>query len=162
MGVFWPWFLHIAYASALYALGRQAVTARVADVLWCGWAVCLLFDAAGSGDLSIPFRALIDFAMGVWLLTRVRGRPARWAGLSFIATMMVTVLVWALGATPARQIDVLDGLAFAQIGVIVWGAWGDGWRAWLIVPVAMLADILIALAFPALAARRKRKGKDDG
>lgn len=126
MSLFAAWALHLAYASALYALGRQGRTARVADVLWCGWGACLLFDAAGSGDLSIPFRALIDFVMGAVLLRFVRGRVGLWAGLSMIVTMMVTALAWAQSMASAGQLVLLDVLAFGQLAAIVWGAWGDG------------------------------------
>lgn len=84
------------------------------------------YGAAGSGDLSIPFRALVDFCMGVVLLRFMQGRAARWTGLSFIATMMLTGLAWSLGLSAVGQIGVLDALAFAQLGVIILGAWGDG------------------------------------
>lgn len=131
MSLFAAWSLHLAYASALYALGRQGRTARAADVLWCGWGACLLFDAAGSGDLSIPFRALIDFVMGAVLLRFVRGRVGLWAGLSMIVTMMVTALAWAQSMASAGQLVLLDVLAFGQLAAIIWGAWGDGISGWL-------------------------------
>lgn len=162
MSPFTAWALHIAYAAALYTLGRQRQTARVADVLFAGWAASLLFDAAGGGPLSLLFRAMIDMTMGLILLTQVPGRAARWAGLAFIPILFAGGLGWAEALSPDQERWLLAACAFGQLAAIIWGAWGDGWaRSWIMVPIGFAIDLLIGLAFPAWRARRKKGEKND-
>lgn len=142
MSPFAAWALHIAYAAALYTLGRQRETARVADVLFAGWAASLLFDAAGGGPLSLLFRAMIDVTMAMILLTQVPGRGARWAGLAFIPILFADGLGWAEALEPDQERWLLAVCAFGQIAAIIGGVWGDGLARWLGAQLDRGADLL--------------------
>lgn len=112
---------------ALLAIARRGQGSPVSDALMWNWLIATAGVMLNGGQLFIPLFIVNDAVTALYLGLSVQTKIARNAAFFFIPMTLLNAVAYAqYGALQGWQRDVLSGLSFAQILVVMWGVWGGG------------------------------------
>jgi hypothetical protein len=117
----------LAYLVLLFALCHDGKARPVATVLALNWLICTLLQTANGNFAPLPSFIIVDFLSGVMLAGVIGGKLAGRTAILFLPMIGISVIGYMRGGNdPSWRGSVADVLAWLQLGIVFWGAWGDG------------------------------------